>query len=83
MATSDEAAENVYWYQVPVDTSDERHWQGLVNAMSDPRTTREMAERLGANAKQLSFATPERLERLRKAFRDRFGRIPDSAKGTK
>ncbi len=86
MATSDEAAENVYWYQVPVDTSDERHWRGLEAAIADPYVTRELAERIGVSAKQLPSATPERLERLRQAFRARFGgksAIPESAKGTK
>lgn len=87
MSTTDEAAEGVYWYEVPLSTKDEERWTALVTTMeSDERLTREAAERMGVNAKQLSSATPERIERLRKAFRERFGAkpaIPESAKGTK
>jgi hypothetical protein len=83
MSVSDEAAEGVYWYEMPLSEA-EQHWRGLFMTMEGDLTlTREQALELGVKAKALSSATPERLARLRQAFKDRFGNIPTSGRGTK
>jgi hypothetical protein len=73
MDTPDDVAEGVVYYEVPVQSEDDYLWECLCEAMlRDSRITYDIGSDIGRKAETLPSATPERMRRLRGAFRHRF-----------